>query len=285
MPHPASATNPTHPQFDKILKTGIRIPPQPKILDEIRALSDSPKFSLATAEKLIERDIGLSAAIFKVVNSPAYGLHNRVTSVSKALAVLGIDAVTQLVKAIELRRSLPNKGEAYERFWERSGDIASLASLVAARQISACNIAPEQAYLAGLFHDCGVPILMEQFPDYCATIAGCVGGNWGHIQKEDAIFDTDHAVVGYLLARNWRLPDFVCEAIRFHHDLLSVQDKALTLVSILQMGIHLCNRITARDDAGWEDMRDKVLQEIGLGYGGVDEFEDEIIESFREQGR
>lgn len=272
-------------QLDKILSTGLRIPPQPKILDQINELIERPKFSLAAVTKLIERDAGLCAAMFKLVNSPAYSVGSQVESVHKALAVLGISAVMQLVKAVELRRALPSDGPNYERFWERSNDIATLASLIAAKQVAACNIPPEQAYLAGLFHDCGVPILMNQYPDYCQTIAGCVGGNWALIQKEDAIFDTDHTIVGFLLARNWRLPEHVCDAIRYHHDLLSVQDKALTLVSILQMAIHLCNQLMGQGDEGWGDMRETVAREIGLGFGGVEEFEEEILEMFREEAK
>jgi len=285
MTQQAAAAEAVSPSFDHILKSGLRIPPQPKILHEIQALLDKPKFSTSAVAKLIERDVGLSAAIFKLVNSPAYGLRNRVESISQALAVLGISTVTQLVKSIELKRTLPSKGDAYERFWERSGDIATLASLVAAKQLSACNIPPEQAYMAGLFHDCGVPILMEQNPDYCKTIAGCPGGNWSHIEKEDSHFHTDHAVVGFLLARNWRLPEFVCDAIRYHHDLLSVHDKALTMVSILQMAIHLCNRLLHQDDTGWENMQTVVIGELGLSVDGTAEFEEEILENFSEQNR
>ena len=43
--------------------------------------------------------------------------------------------------------------------------IAQLAMLIAGRRVTVCNIFPDQAYLAGIFHDCGVPVLMQRFPD------------------------------------------------------------------------------------------------------------------------
>ena len=45
--------------------------------------------------------------------------------------------------------------------------VAQMAMLVAEERVSVCNIFPDQAYLAGIFHDCGVPVLMQRFTTYC----------------------------------------------------------------------------------------------------------------------
>ncbi|MGD9787427.1 MAG: HDOD domain-containing protein [Sulfuricellaceae bacterium] len=270
-------------QFDELLKNGIQIPPRPSILAEIEKLLNSAGNNTNAIAKLIGQDTGLCAVVFKVVNSPFYGLSRPVDNISKALVVLGINQVVNIVKGIALRQAIGGQEAVYEKFWERSGDIAALSSIIAGKVISACNISPDQAYMAGLFHECGVPILMQRFPDYCKAFRLGEGNNWPDFREEDRRFNTDHTVVGFLVARHWNLPDFVCQAVRFHHDRLHVDHSALTLVSILQMARHLYHKISGLAETQWDEMRDQVLQELGLGLDGLTEFEEEIVDIFRQE--
>jgi Predicted signal transduction protein len=209
-------------QFDDLIQGGIQIPPQPAILLEVEKLLNSPRNNANALAKLIGQDPGLCAVVFRVVNSPFYGLSKPIDNISKALVVLGINQLVNLIKGIALRHAIGGKDAVYEKFWERSGDIAALSSVIAGKVISACNISPDQAYMAGLFHECGVPILMQRFPDYCKAFRLGEGRNWPDFREEDRRFNTDHTVVGYLVARHWNLPDFACQAIRYHHDRLHV---------------------------------------------------------------
>ena len=270
-------------QFDELLKNGIQIPPRPSILAEIEKLLNSSRNNTNAIAKLISQDTGLCAVVFKVVNSPFYGLSRPIDNISKALVVLGITQVVNIVKGIALRQAIGGQEAVYEKFWERSGDIAALSSIIAGKVISACNISPDQAYMAGLFHECGVPILMQRFPDYCKAFRLGEGNNWPDFREEDRRFNTDHTVVGFLVARHWSLPSFICQAIRYHHDRLHVDHSALTLVSILQMARHLYHKIAGLPETQWDEMRDQVLAELGLGLDGLIEFEEEIVDIFRQE--
>lgn len=270
-------------QFDELLKGGIQIPPQPSILMEIEKLLNSPRNNTNALAKLIGQDPGLCAVVFKVVNSPFYGLTKRVDNINKALVVLGITQLVNIIKGIALRQAIGGQEVFYEKFWERSGDIAALSSVVAGKVISACNISPDQAYMAGLFHECGVPILMQRFPDYCKAFRLGEGQNWPNFREEDRRFNTDHTVVGYLVSRHWSLPDFICQAIRYHHDRLHMGHTALTLVSILQMARHLYHKISGLPDPQWHEMQAQVLEELGLGQEGLVEFEEDVVDTFRQE--
>lgn len=270
-------------QFDDLIRGGIQIPPQPSILMEIEKLLNSPRNNTNAIAKLIGQDPGLCAVVFKVVNSPFYGLSKPIDNVNKALVVLGINQLVNIIKGIALRQAIGGKEAFYEKFWERSGDIAALSSVVAGKVISACNISPDQAYMAGLFHECGVPILMQRFPDYCKAFRLGEGRNWPNFREEDRHFNTDHAVVGYLVARHWSLPDFICQAIRYHHDRLHMAHTALTLVSILQMARHLYHKISGLPETQWHEMQDQVLAELGLSQEGLVEFEEDVVDTFRQE--
>lgn len=281
------ATRPLAPeeqkQFDELLSSGIQIPAQPSILLEIEKLLNSPRNNTNAIAKLINQDTGLCAVVFKVVNSPFYGLSKPIDNISKALVVLGINQLVNIIKGIALRQAIGGREAIYEKFWERSGDIAALSSIVAGNVISACNISPDQAYMAGLFHECGVPILMQRFPDYCKAFRLSEGRNWPDFREEDRRFNTDHAVVGYLVARHWNLPDFACQAIRYHHDRLHMGHTALTLVSILQMARHLYHKISGLPETQWYEMQAQVLEELGLTLEGLPEFEEDVVDTFRQE--
>jgi len=69
----------------------------------------------------------------------------------KQSTILGINQVANLIKGLLLREAIGGNEVAYEKFWERSNEIALLCAIIAKKQISACNIAVDQAYMADYF--------------------------------------------------------------------------------------------------------------------------------------
>ncbi len=269
--------------LDHILGSQINIPPQPSVLLEIDKLINKPNNQITAIGNLINKDVGLSAAIFKLVNSSFYKFPTPITSIPKAITLLGLNQVSNLIKGVLLRDSIGGNEVAYEKFWERSNDIALLCAIIAKKQISACNIAVEQAYMAGLFHECGVPILMQRFPEYCQAFRLNHGSHWPDFHDEDKRYDTDYTVVGYLVTRHWNLPEFICQAVRFHHDRLNVEHAALTLVSILQMARHLHMRMNHIKDPEWHEIGGSIMDEIGVDRDGYVEFMEDVLEKFNQE--
>jgi HD-like signal output (HDOD) protein len=269
--------------LDHVLASQISIPPQPGILLEIDKLINKPNNQITAIGNLINKDVGLTAAIFKLVNSSFYKSSTPITSIPKAITVLGLNQVSNLIKGLLLRKSIGGNEVAYEKFWERSNDIALLCAIIAKKQISACNIAVEQAYMAGLFHECGVPILMQRFPEYCQAFRLNHGSHWPDFHDEDIRYDTDHTVVGYLVTRHWNLPEFICQAVRFHHDRLNVEHAALTLVSILQMARHLHKKMNRIKDPEWQEIGGPIMDEIGVDREGAAEFMEDVLEKFNHE--
>lgn len=266
-----------------VLDSQINIPPQPSILLEIDTLINKPNNQITAIGNLINKDVGLTAAIFKLVNSSFYKSSNQITHIQKAITILGINQVANLIKGLLLRKSIGGNEVAYEKFWERSNEIALLSAIVARKQISACNIAVEQAYMAGLFHECGVPILMQRFPEYCHAFRLNQGSHWPDFLEEDKRFKTDHTVVGYLVTRHWNLPEYICQAVRFHHDRLNVEHAALTMVSILQMARHLHKKLHRINDPEWQNISGNILDEIGVHKEGAAEFMEDVLEQFNHE--
>lgn len=262
------------------LRQGIKLPPQPRVLLEIERLTSQPRITNKAVAAAISADVGLSSALFKIVNSPAMGLNRKTDSIESAINVLGLKQVVNLVKCMALRSAIGDGAAVYEKFWERSGDIAKLAAIIAQKRVSVCNIFPDQAYMAGLFCECGVPLLMQRFPEYGQSFRLSSTGGWPDMGDEDRAFNTDHCMAGYLVSRTWHLPDFISLSIRYHHDIANVNLDHRAMVAMLQMATHLYNlRYQFEDDKEWPASRDMVLQELGLSEEGMREFEEEVLDS------
>src|SRR5574343_1126900 len=270
-------------RIKRLLEGGVRIPAQPRVLDELRRLMERKVMDVRQLAAVITRDPGLTAMLFKVVGSLAYRQHQPFDSVEAILHTVGVRQTFNLVQSISLSGmgDIKRQRLVYEQFWARSHAVAQIAMLVADERGMVCNIFPDQAYLAGIFHDCGVPLLMQRFPTYCNELKLGTPGVWINLAEEDRKFNADHCVVGYLVARHWCLPEFICNAIRFHHDLVELGDHdARSLVAILQMAIEIYYRDQHIDHPEWEGMKTEVLPELGLSDDTLPEFIDIVLERF-----
>lgn len=263
-------------QIDALLARGVNLPPQPRVLAELDTLVSRDEVSLWRIAGLVRQDAGLTARVFKVVHSPLFGLRREVDSLERALALLGLEPALTIIKSAALRDAIG--GEGLDVFWDRANDIAVLCSLIAKRQRDVLRVAPEHAHMAGLFHDCGVPILMQRFPGYCADIAR----TWPDLGAEDAAHNTNHAVVGYLMGRNWKLPEAVCQAIRHHHEPAEAVDGKTPLLAILLMATHLRDLFCGHPDSRWWEIEPAILAELGISPLAKDEFTDEVLAQFQE---
>ncbi|MDP3539251.1 MAG: HDOD domain-containing protein [Azonexus sp.] len=268
----------------RLLEGGIKIPAQPRVLEELRKLMLRQELDVRPLAKVINQDPGLTALLFKVVGNSAYRQHQPFDSVEQILHAVGVHQTFNLVQAIALTSTgdIRKNRAFYEAFWARSSAIGQLAMLIADERIAVCNIFPDQAYLVGIFHECGVPLLMQRFPTYCSEMKLATTGGWIDVAEEDRKFNADHCVIGYLVARHWHLPDFICDAIRYHHAINEpgMLEAARSMVAILQLAIHLHCKDQRVVNPEWENLKLEVLGELGISDEGLPEFIDIIYERF-----
>ena len=271
----------------RLVDKGIKLPAQPAVLEELRHLLTRGVSDLRILARSLSPDPGIVATLFKVTQSSAYRNLQPLESVEHILQAIGIKQTYNIVQAVSLAQAVPAKhnAKAFDAFWARSRAVAQLAMLVAEERVSVCNIFPDQAYLAGIFHDCGVPVLMQRFSTYCKDMHLDEPGCWIDLAGEDARFNADHCVIGYLVAKHWKLPEFTCDAIRYHHDMLHMGSHAArTMVAILQMAIHLYYEDQRVENPEWEAIRLDVVDELGVNADGVPEFTDEVLKRYRSEG-
>jgi HD-like signal output (HDOD) protein len=271
---------------ENILKS-IQIPPCPGVVVALMEEVRKPEVDFSKLVKLISGDVSLAASMLKTANSPFFALRNKVNSVQQAVSVLGLKNITQIVTGLALRKTLGGDSVSMERFWDRSNFTAVVASHMAARLH---GVSREDAYTHGLFHDCGIPILMQKFPDYKDKLAAANSAAELVITVEDESYATNHAVVGNILARNWFLPAHISEAILVHHDhtiFANPDDHATPTVCVLVAITLIAEHIVASfldmpDDAEWLSGGQKALDYLGLGAEDLADITEDALAELEE---
>lgn len=254
----------------EILK-GVVIPPRPQLLLDIHDVYPNIK----KIAELIETDQGVSAGVLKAINSPLYGLTKKVVSIKRAVMLLGVKSVLNIVNGLLLRAALSKKlhSKEFKHYWNSSTDTAIVAASVT-RQLGLG--APDRSYLMGLFHNCGVPLLMSKNSDYLRVLSGAYAFDKNSITKyEDAMIGTNHASVGFIVGKYWQLPKEICRVIRDHHDIRRLAFKnthknedMYTLLSVLKMAEHIINlseRLGNQSvDYEWELIKNSLFDYVGI---------------------
>jgi HD-like signal output (HDOD) protein len=278
-------------QIRQVLQ-GISVPPQPQIMVDLQMEQVMPSPDLKSIARLISQDPGLSGALLKIVNSPFFGLTNRIASIQQAVNLLGCNTVINLINAQSIKGEMSDETiVTLNRFWDTAQDVA-MTCLTLAKRIGYQSA--DEAYALGLFHNCGIPLMLKRFPDYMTVLEeayASAGPERRVVDTENRLLNTNHAVVGYFTARSWRLPEHLCEAIANHHNALSiftddsVRDAQLkNLLAILKMAEHICASHLVlgnqSEDYEWLSIRAQVLDYVGLSEY---DFEN-LKESIRELG-
>lgn len=268
----------TQENIENILR-GITIPSPPQIIADLQMEMAMPDPDLNEMAALISKDPGLAGGVLKTLNSPLYG-NRDISSIAKAVMMLGMTTIANIVNTLYLRDyQTQNEGtsdeisKAMTCFWDSATDVACACRIVAKR-LGSCD--PDKAYMLGLFHNAGIPLLMQRFTDYPQILVKSYlleGKRIIDIENEQ--YKTNHSVVSFYAAKSWKLPKILCRVIGEHHnavEIFSSNDKTVpdekTYLAILKMGEHLANLSRSignnETDEEWEKISEDVLEYIGL---------------------
>ena len=266
----------------------ISVPACPEIVSELLDEAQREDIDFIRISRLITGDVALAAAVLKSANSPFFALRRKVQSVQQAVAVLGLRNLLKIVYGVVLKQSLGGAGAPpLARFWDRSNYNAVVSAYLAGRLP---GVSTDDAYTFGLFHDAGIAILMQKFPDYRQTLMLANATPLAATAVEDERYHTNHVIVGALLARNWYLTDQVVWAVRYHHDtsIFSRPGRHATpdvcqLVAVRLISEHIVARFLGYpDDAEWGQAKESALDLLGWFEEDVDDLARGLAVDLRE---
>ncbi len=206
----------SNPAYQK-LKDTHAFPSPPAVVLEILRLTGNDNASLSAISEVVESDPALAARTLRLINSPFAGLSRRIGSVSVAVVLLGMRTIKNLALSLSLLAD-SQKGRCaafpYREFWSES-----LARAVAARRIAhhLRNFPPDEAFTVGLLAKIGRLGLATSRPKEYGCILASPGASDadGLLCLEREAFGLDQNELSAEMLADWRLPELICNAVRF----------------------------------------------------------------------
>lgn len=203
-------------ELDEGLKTKVRkmldnVPPLPATSIQLTNLLRDPRVSAKQIATLVSTNPLISSRILRTVNSSYFGLTSKVTSVGRAVTLLGFNNVRSIVMQDALRAALPvSQGRQLD-----GNDVLWLHSTV----VSACALFLSKTVLPYTEHDMGSIGLFHDIGKYYLTpIENRIEAE---VEMPTLILSTDsgidHALLGSMLTAHWQMPEIVVKCVEYHH--------------------------------------------------------------------
>lgn len=219
--------------------------------------------------RVISLDPVLTGQVLKLINSAYYSLVNKVTSLTRAITMLGMNTVKNMALSTAIIRSVTGAKKSQslptKKFWAHS-----IATGVCAKLLARANDVPvmecEEYFVAGLLHDLGkIPFGDE----YIEVLHMARDEQRPLIDVEQEILGLDHQEVGRLIAEKWKLNEAMISAICFHHDVEAAPEEHRTraaYVALANMYANILDLGYAGDSFPAETEAEKLFEITGLRW-------------------
>ncbi len=216
----------------------------PHITIQLTKLISDENSTMQDFEKMIKMDPTLVLRILRGANSPYYGLRQKVNSISRAVVVIGINNLRNMIVTEGLKELFKDKNNgntfSRNRLWLHCAAV-SICSKMIMERIFGLN--GEDAFLCGILHDIGMIVEDQTAPDLFSQVCNTYDDSSKPITDyEKEILGTDHCKIGYLLAKDWQLPVEIQESIHHHHKILDhVSSSSIT--GVIQLAEYVVTQL------------------------------------------
>ncbi len=203
-----------------------QLPTLPSVAIQVLQVAAADTSSVKDVSVLIESDPALSSRILQLVHRADLGVSGEVSSIERAVVLLGFEAVRCAVLAISVfatfqPKSTTTSSFSRNEFWKHCIATGCAAELIAAQlKVNwgrSAGVEPSTAFTAGLLHDVGKIALDAAIPKSFARVVEAsemLRGNIADVERN--VIGVDHTIIGKRLAEKWRLPAAIRDAIWLH---------------------------------------------------------------------
>ncbi|HXS28430.1 MAG TPA: response regulator [Steroidobacteraceae bacterium] len=194
------------------------LPTLPRVYARLREATAREDTTAAQVAQIISADTALTAKVLHVVNSAFFRHARSISRIEQAVVHLGFNAIRNLALSAEVFCAWPQSGAPPgfepERLQEHAHNVAS-----AARALARGSPWADDALLAGLLHDIGYWVLLQQCPQEMARAIKLAAERGLPLHEaERVVLEATHAEVGAYLLGLWGLPYPILEAVALHHN-------------------------------------------------------------------
>ena len=260
-----------------------KMPSLPTSVTKIMEISNNKDASPADLNQVISLDPVLMGKVMKLINSAYYGLSQEITSLVRAIIMLGINTVKNLALSTAVLANLgkgsSEKGLNMDGFWRHSLCVGVTAKLIA-RKLKVDPKRLEEYFMAGLLHDIGkIPLNNRLADPYVQSMQNADIQHIPLIQAEKEIIGLHHCEVAKIILQRWKLNQEIQDAVSFHHAPTSYDGTNRSIVFAVTAANYFANafEIGFAGDRYPQQVPADVFREIGVSMDWFDEIEEQVI--------
>ncbi len=217
----------------------------PDVCFQVNEMVEDPYCSAVELAQVIGQDPSLTAQLLRIANSPYYGFPSHVSTITRAIAIVGTRDLAELVLATSVVNTFsdyPASVIDIDEFWHHSFMTAMMARGLAAHTRTPI-LHKERLFVAGLLHDIGRLVMGLRIEELVKVM---------HVRTQERVeplpeverlvFGLDHAEVGAELMKAWRLPEGLQQVARFHHEPEQAESHQLEVALV-----HIASQVVAAE--------------------------------------
>lgn len=220
-------------QIEKFIR---RIPSLSTTVGKVLEICSKVDASPNELNKVIALDPVLTGQVLKLINSAYYSLVNKVTSLTRAITMLGLNTVKNMALSTAIIRTVAGAKKSKvlptKKFWAHSISVGVSAKLLA--QVKDIPLMErEEFFISGLLHDLGkIPF----DDDYIHVLSMAKREQISLIEAERQLMGIDHQEVGLMIAEKWKLNKAISSCIGNHHDVDQLDEEYQRQAAFVALG-------------------------------------------------
>ena len=200
--------------LDQVSADRIVLPAMPRVAARAFMLLRKRDFSVLEVAAVIETDPVVAARLVHLANSVAFATFTKLESVLACATRLGARELSFFLMETAARQLVechdPRIVQICDGLWEHSLSVAILSHDIV---LALPGLDAEAAYLAGLLHDIGRPVVAEMLLDAEGRLLGKQVDHWIMPSNWLGIINRCERTIGLAVTRAWTLPDSVIDAV------------------------------------------------------------------------
>lgn len=232
-----------------VLETYNGIPPLPLIVAYVLELTSNDDVSTVALAHALEADPGLTAKILRISNSAYYSPSERIYTVRDAIRYIGFESVRSLAITTSMVNRIWVDDTTFSRqmFWRHSLRCGLFAREIA---LMLRSFPEDVLFTIGVLHDMGRAVLIQHDPvQYECAIEQMKLGMKYLWMAENETLGINHAELGGVLAKEWKMPDSYASAISWHHEPEKAGEHRI-IAHVIELADALAHSTSPRDRSG-----------------------------------
>lgn len=247
---------------EQILKEINGLPSFNPHIVELQKMCYDSKSTIDAIVKKTMIDPALTADILKLANSAGFIIGKRIERLDEAVMIIGLKNLHDILIATVSRKILETRYPKFGEIWKHCNKTAVYAHHIALK----CGLKKnaDKTFLGGLLHDLGKLILLSVDPKFSGWISNIVKDRKIRTATviEEVSLGISHSRIGSSMALKWSFPDYLVQAIQFHHSPLSAGNEFRDIVFPVYLANMFCGIESRKYHIFY--IEEEVLEKLGI---------------------